>query len=217
MERSYCAVFDSKIMLNTNSWNRIRYTLYNPFYNLISKYFYPLRQQSIESLGLNKGDKVLILGAGTGLDLDHLSNDFSIFAIDITPSMIKKLNQRATELHLKVDSRVMDGSNLDFKDDHFDAVILHLIVAVIPDPVACLKETERVLKPGGKFTIMDKFVESGRSPSLVRKILNPITSFIATTVTRDIDELLQHTKLQKTYHNKLNSFFWLIQGEKADT
>jgi ubiquinone/menaquinone biosynthesis C-methylase UbiE len=109
----------------------------------------------------------------------------------------------------------MDGSDLSFEDNTFDAVVLHLIVAVIPDPVSCLKETERVLKPGAKFTIMDKFIASGRTPGIFRRVINLFTNILATDVNRDIDELLSHTGLVKKEDHKLRSVFRLITGTKA--
>ncbi len=157
----------------------------------------------------------MILGAGTGLDLEFLKDQNEVHAIDITPSMIYKLKARAEKLRINVDAQVMDGSNLEYEDNYFDAVILHLIVAVIPDPIGCLKETERVLKAGGTFTIMDKFIESGSKPSFIRTIANPVINLIATNINRDIDELLAQTSLVKNTHQKLRSIFWLINGSKA--
>lgn len=201
-------------MINTNRWNRIRYTIYRPFYDLIAIYFHSFRKQSIESLNLKPDHKVLIVGAGTGLDLEFLTNQKSISAIDITPAMIDELKRRAESLEISVDARVMDGSKLDYPDNHFDAVILHLIVAVIPDPINCLKETERVLKTDGKFTIMDKFISSGRKPGLLRRLLNPVANIIATNLNRDIDKLLSQTNLNKESDTKLRSIFRLITGTK---
>ncbi|GAB5408798.1 MAG: class I SAM-dependent methyltransferase [Balneolaceae bacterium] len=200
--------------VNTNSWNRIRYTFYRPFYDSIAAYFHSFRKRSIESLKLKTSDRVLILGAGTGLDLEFLVNQEHIYAIDITPSMIEELKIKADHLGVKVHAEVMDGSALDFEDDFFDAVILHLIVAVIPDPVSCLKETERVLKPDGKFTIIDKFIPSGSKPGLTRRILNPFANFFATNLNRDIDVLLAYTRLKKQSDTILKSIFRLITGKK---
>jgi len=53
--------------INTNSWNRLRYTLYTPGYDKIARIFEASRIRSIESLKVGKGDKILIVGAGTGL------------------------------------------------------------------------------------------------------------------------------------------------------
>ncbi len=202
--------------INTNTWNRIRYTLYQPIYDGIAWVFGDYRKRSLEGLKLHPENEILILGAGTGLDLEYLTRHKSITAIDITPAMIANLNHRAKKLHLSVDALVMDGSNLEFEDNSFDVVILHLIIAVIPDPVSCLMEVERVLKPGGKFTIMDKFIAPGKKANLLRLALNVFSNTLATDLNRDIDELLTETNLIKTSHEKLGSIFWLIQGKKAD-
>ncbi len=203
-------------MINTNAWNRIRYSLYRPVYDIIEGYFRQKRAASIESLAIKSGDSVLILGAGTGLDLPYLPKDVDITAIDITPSMVKACRQKGEVLGLNITTEVMDGSNLSFENDCFDFVILHLILAVIPNPVGCIKETERVLKPGGVCSIMDKFVAPGKKAGLLRKLINVITEMIATSIDRDVDALLIHTALQKKRHEKLSSIFWLIQAEKPD-
>lgn len=203
--------------INTNTWNRIRYTIYRPIYSVITSVFKPFRKQSIEGLDLQKGEKVLLLGAGTGLDLEFFSSGVQIYAIDITPAMIRELKSRADDLEIEVYAEVMDGSDLDFETETFDAVVLHLIVAVIPDPIGCLQETERVLKPGGRFTIFDKFVESGEKPSVFRRMINPLSNLLATNLNRDIDALLSHTGLTKTGDEKLRSIFRLVKGQKSDT
>jgi ubiquinone/menaquinone biosynthesis C-methylase UbiE len=129
--------------------------------------------------------------------------------------MLAQLRRRAKKLDIEVDTRIMDGSKLEFEDDRFDAVILHLIVAVIPDPVGCLRETERVLKTGGKITIMDKFVPSGQQPGVLRRVLSFFSNIIATHLNRDIDALLNQTNFTKTNHQKLGSIFWLINAQKV--
>lgn len=200
--------------INTNLWNKIRYTFYTPVYDWIASVFKSYRKQSIDALNIEPDDKVLILGAGTGLDLEFLTHQQQVYAIDITPSMINSLKQRAKHLGINVDAKVMDGGSLTFDDNYFDAIILHLIVAVIPEPISCLKEVERVLKPDGKFTIMDKFATSGHKPNLFRRFINLFSNFLATNINRDIDELLSHTNLVKKNDIPLKSIFRLIQGSK---
>ncbi len=201
--------------LSWNSWNRIRYTFYTPFYDVIAKVFKPYRKQSIDSLSIKDGSKVLIIGAGSGLDLEFLPENIDITAIDITPSMIRELEKKAHELHLTVNAQVMDGADLGFNDSSFDYVILHLILAVIPNPIACIKETERVLRPGGKAAIMDKFIPDKRKRNLILHILNPLANLLATNLTRDIDLILNSTNLQKKSDIRFKSIFRCIQIQKS--
>ncbi|MFZ4455913.1 MAG: class I SAM-dependent methyltransferase [Bacteroidales bacterium] len=190
--------------INTNLWNRIRYTIYTPVYDSVAKHFYHSRKLSIESLNIQKGDRVLIVGAGTGLDLEFLPKDCEVVATDITPSMVERIKLRNEEYQLNLQTIVMDGQQLQFPDASFDKVILHLILAVIPDPVACLKEAERVLKPGGKIAVFDKFIRKGKKISLKRRLLNPLTNLLFSDITRDVYQLVEHTKLNVLLDEEAN-------------
>lgn len=203
-----------KMKINTNTWNKIRYTLYQPVYDLAGGLFQKYRKKSIDRLGLQQEEAVLILGAGTGLDLPFLTARQRITAIDITPSMVAKLKDRARKLSLDVDARVMDGQKLEFKDNTFDAIILHLIVAVVPAPVKCLQEAARVLKPGGRITIMDKFIPPGTRPGVLRRVLNPVANFLFSAINRDIDKILLPTSLVKKEDLFLNASYRIISATK---
>ncbi|MDX5417967.1 MAG: methyltransferase domain-containing protein [Hymenobacteraceae bacterium] len=183
--------------LNTNTWNRLRYTVYLPIYDLIAdRVFRKYRKRSIQLLQAKPDDAILIVGAGTGLDLPYLQGYTHITANDITPGMITKLKARAEKLAIPVDAHVMDGQQLTYADNSFDAVILHLIIAVIPDPVACIREVERVLKPGGTVMIFDKFLPDGQKPSLLRRLVNQVASTLFSDINRSIGNIVSHTSLQ---------------------
>lgn len=182
--------------INTNRLNRWRYTLYSPVYDLVARLFNPARQRSITKLQLQKGDRVLLVGAGTGLDLPYFPADCHITATDLTPAMLQQLAQNNRVWQRQVTTLVMDGQRLAFADEQFDAVVLHLILAVIPDPVACLQEAERVLKQGGKIIVFDKFIPAEQSVSLARRLLNPLTNLLFSDITRDFYHIHQHSSLQ---------------------
>jgi phosphatidylethanolamine/phosphatidyl-N-methylethanolamine N-methyltransferase len=181
--------------INTNNWNKLRYTLYTPGYDLLGRIFSTSRKLSISKLNIKPGDKVLIVGAGTGLDLEFLPSDCEITATDITPSMIRRLKKRNFLLALNLNASVMDGQQLVFPDETFDKVILHLILAVIPDPVACIREAERVLKQNGQAAIFDKFVPKNKNISLLRKLLNPFTNLFFSDITRNFESMIIQTNL----------------------
>jgi len=182
--------------LNTNRWNRVRYSFYAPFYDVAARTLESRRRRSIAMLQLTPGESVLLVGAGTGLDLPLLPAGLAVTAVDITPAMIERLRRRAALLGMAVDARVMDGQALAFPDSSFDAVILHLILAVIPDPYACIREAERVLRPGGRLAILDKFLPDNQAPSAVRRLANLVTNFVATDINRQVGPILAATGLQ---------------------
>jgi phosphatidylethanolamine/phosphatidyl-N-methylethanolamine N-methyltransferase len=189
----------NKIMSTSNLpnlWNKLRYTLYVPFYDAIARWFTPYRRQSIAQLNLQPGESVLLVGAGTGLDLEWLPADVLITATDITPAMVARINQWNQLLHKQVVATVMDGQALTFPDQSFDAVVLHLILAVIPDPVRCLLEAERVLKPGGKMAVFDKFLPPGQTAPLWRKTANILTRILATSINRHFEAIHAATTLK---------------------
>jgi phosphatidylethanolamine/phosphatidyl-N-methylethanolamine N-methyltransferase len=205
--------------LNTNTWNRLRYTLYLPIYDLIAdRIFRKYRKRSVELLNAKPDDAILILGAGTGLDLPYLQNYTNLTAIDITPGMITKIQHRAKRLQLPVDARVMNGQQLTFADNSFDAVIAHLILAVIPDPVACIKEVERVLKPGGTVMVFDKFLPDGQRPTIVRRFFNQIAATLFSDINRSIGTIVSHTSLTIELNEPaaLNGTFRLVRLRKPE-
>ncbi|MFZ5824085.1 MAG: class I SAM-dependent methyltransferase [Bacillota bacterium] len=181
--------------INTNRWNQIRYTLFAPIYDLIAS-FGSQRRRSISLLDPRPGESVLIVGAGTGADLPYLPPGLAITAGDITPAMVERLRWRAGALGQTVEARVMDGHALDLPDSSVDCVILHLILAVIPDPVAAAREVDRVLKPGGRAVIFDKFVPDEAPVSAGRRALNLLTNLVFSDITRKLGPILKGTGLR---------------------
>ena len=147
-------------------------------------------------LAVKPGEQVLLVGAGTGLDLDFLPKTALITATDITPAMVARLGRRGNKLQLRINTQIMDGQQLALPDNSFDKMVLHLILAVIPDPVRCLQEAERVLKPGGLIVVFDKFLQPGHRPGLFRRVANFFTNFLFSDITRSFETILNETKLK---------------------
>ncbi|MFA5190525.1 MAG: methyltransferase domain-containing protein [Verrucomicrobiia bacterium] len=200
-----------------NFWNRVRYSSWAPFYDLIAHHTRSMRCRSLAQLNLEPGERVLIVGAGTGLDLDLIATGPIVTATDLTPAMLERLRRRAARLGLAVDARVMDGQALEFADESFDAVILHFIVAVIPDPVRCMREAARVLRPGGRAVILDKFAPDDGPLPLWLRLLNPLASVLATHVNRRLGPLLAGSGLRVTHREPaaLRGFFQIALAMKG--
>ncbi len=171
--------------IESNAWNRLRYSVWAPFYDLVGRRFDRHRRESLARLALRAGDRLLLVGAGTGDDLPYVPAGVRTVATDLTPAMLERARPRAGGARLAV----MDGHRLAVRDDAFDAAALHLILAVIPDPAACLRETARAVRPGGRIVVFDKFVKGERIPFALRA-LNRVTRVLATEITRRFEDIL---------------------------
>ena len=184
-------------VVHTNAWNRIRYSLYSPVYDLIGPFTRHLRRRSLSLARTDPDDRILLVGAGTGLDLEFLPRNASVMATDITPAMLRRLELRARRLKMpNVTVKREDGQNLTFPDASFDLVVLHLILAVIPDPVRCIREAARVVRAGGHVLIMDKFAPDHGAVPLYLRLLNPLMAVIATDVARQLQPIIAATDLE---------------------
>jgi len=105
-------------------------------------------------------------------------------------------------LGLNVNVRIGDAHVLPFADDTFDVVLLHLLLSVLPDPEAVAAEATRVLAPGGRISIYDKFLPEGTSPSLLRRLLNPVARVLVSDFNRRLKPILLGANLEVVAHRK---------------
>jgi ubiquinone/menaquinone biosynthesis C-methylase UbiE len=179
------------------TWDRLRYTVWAPAYDALVRAagFDAARRLSIDRLRLAAGDRVLIIGAGTGLDIDFLPSNVHVTAIDVTPAMLKHLERRAAGAGQSVTTRIMDARQLAFPDSSFDAVVMHLILAVMPQSERGVREAVRVLKPGGRIGVFDKFLRDDERPSLKRRLFNAFAKPLFSDLNRRLGPLMVGTPL----------------------
>ncbi len=169
---------------------RRSYRLIAPFYDLaVDQATRGMRKHSLNGLPSTPGT-ILLAGVGTGLDLPYLPAHHRYVGLDLTDAMLKRSLPRAG--HLEFGAIQGDMHRLPFADASFDAVIAHLILAVVPQPALCLAEISRVLKPGGEALILDKFLRRQQKAPL-RRLLNPLARRIATRLDVVFEDLLDVT------------------------
>ncbi len=160
------------------------YTLLAPIYDsLVSGPLDFYREKSLSRINDTNNKKILINGIGSGLDIPYLPTDACYIGTDITPAMLLRAKQRASKYNsepaLDIRFQVADSQALPFQDNSFDIIIMHLILAVVPNPVLALQEANRVLKPGGRIYLFDKFIRPGQL-AIARRLLSIFIRHIAT-------------------------------------
>jgi len=156
------------------------YTLLAPIYDtLVSGPLDVYREKSLARLHEISDKKILINGIGSGLDIPYLPTGANYTGTDITPAMLSRAENRAKNSPIEIDFQVADSQALPFKNESFDIVVMHLILAVVPNPVLALQEASRILKPGGQIHIFDKFIKPGQL-AIGRRLLSCVMRHIAT-------------------------------------
>lgn len=157
---------------------RTSYTLLAPFYDwLVGSAFDRMRATSLARLPRDGNAHILVNGIGTGLDLPLLPARHRYTALDLTRAMLARAQPRGH--HLDLQWAQGDSQHLPFRNNAFDHVLLHLILAIVPDTRAALYEAARVVRAGGRLYILDKFLRQGESAWL-RRMINPLARRIAT-------------------------------------
>ncbi|GAA0671939.1 class I SAM-dependent methyltransferase [Natronoarchaeum mannanilyticum] len=112
-----------------------------------------------EPLFSQASGRVLDVACGTGVNFPYLPPDVDLVGIDVSPEMLAGARQQLDGLDLDGELHEMDAQALAFEADSFDTVISSLSTCTFPDPVAALREMDRVCKPSGQILLL----EHGRS------------------------------------------------------
>lgn len=106
--------------------------------------------------------RVVEIGAGTGLNLEHYPEGISDLVLtEPDAHMAAKLRQRAEALLLDTSVLTVPAERLPLDDASADTVVSTLVLCTVKDPNLALAEIARVLRPGGTFL----FAEHVRSVS----------------------------------------------------
>lgn len=117
---------------------------------------------------------VLEVGVGTGKNMPFWPRNVSMTAIDLTPGMLERARRRAAELNLNADLYLGDVQALDFPDASFDTAVATFVFCSVPDPVLGLRESKRVVKPGGQVLLLEHVRSPNAAVGKLMDLLNPL-------------------------------------------
>lgn len=200
-----------------NPGNLRTYRLWAPIYDWIMRPVYQrARRRSLAVLDPRPGERVLIPGIGTGLDLPLLPDGVIVTGVDLSPAMLDKA--RAKIGGRDVTLLEQDASRLPLADASHDAVICHLVLSVVPDGKAVLYEAWRVLRPGGRVVIFDKFLPPQAALTPRRRLIGRLVRLIGTDVNRRLDEMLdglEHLSLERDEPSLLGGQYRIVLLRKS--
>jgi SAM-dependent methyltransferase len=123
---------------------------------------------------IKEGDTVVDLGSGAGNDCfvarSIAGANGKIIGIDFTEKMISKARGNAEKLgYNNVEFRFGDIEEIPVGDEVANVVVSNCVLNLVPDKTQAFKETFRIIKKGGHFSVSDIVLE-GNLPANLKKV-----------------------------------------------
>lgn len=114
---------------------------------MVTAFGAPVAAALVAAVAPAPGDTVLDLAAGTGDVTQALAGTGArVISTDLSPVMVEAARRRGIA---DVEHRVMDMQAIDLPDASVDAVVSRYGYMLVPEPERALRQTRRVLRPGG--------------------------------------------------------------------
>jgi len=119
----------------------------------------PATEKMLDLADLRPGSRVLDVAAGSGeqtlLAAQRVGPNGYVLVTDISTSMLDAAADAVRRAGLvNIESRLMDGENLELDAESFDAVICRLGLMLFSDPPKALRGMSRVVRTGGKVAAL---------------------------------------------------------------
>jgi ubiquinone/menaquinone biosynthesis C-methylase UbiE len=105
--------------------------------------------------------RILALGCGTGIEVRALRRltdpGTTIVGVDHSPVLLDVARRLTDQEGLAGNVTYSEGDahHLPFGDGEFDIVTMHTLISHVDDPTQVLRETRRVVRPGGTVAVFD--------------------------------------------------------------
>jgi demethylmenaquinone methyltransferase/2-methoxy-6-polyprenyl-1,4-benzoquinol methylase len=197
------------------------YDLVVKFYGLLGLKIGKYRRMTVNALNLSKGNTVVELGCGTGLNfplvLDKIGTKGKIIGVDITDKMLEQAQNRIKENGWKnVELIQRDITEYDFPDN-VDGIFSIGAIQYCKDYDKVIKGGHDALKKGKNFVIMDFKISQGPA-----RIFTPLLLFFTSAFGADIQYIKRSAwksiekHFEKTsYKEGWGGFLYISVGKKT--
>lgn len=145
------------------------------------------RAAAVRRSGAREGDRVLDCATGTG-DLAFafrraVGPAGSVVGTDFCAPMLEVARRKAQARGLAVRFEEADALALPFESGAFDVASIAFGIRNVDDPLACLREMARVVRPGGRVVVLEFGQPRGPFGALYRLYSRTALPFVGKLVT----------------------------------
>ncbi|MEA5572313.1 class I SAM-dependent methyltransferase [Calothrix sp. UHCC 0171] len=142
-----------------------------PFYDIFftTVFYQAIHKRLLEYVELPEKANILDLGCGTGRLLNRIAQQNPTLqgtGLDLSQEMLKQAN-----VNNKHQSRLRfvegNAEATPFADNEFDAIFNTISFLHYPNPITVLSEVHRILRPGGKFYLVDYTIRWADEPKVI--------------------------------------------------
>ncbi|MCK4833400.1 MAG: class I SAM-dependent methyltransferase [Gammaproteobacteria bacterium] len=157
---------------------RAKYNVTAMFYDILDYPWERIYREWRPSLLGDLRGKVLEAGVGTGRNFQHYHESIELTGVDLSDVMLRKAAKKAKKANCKIELLHDDASTMRMvESNQYDWIISTFLCCVMPDkfqPMA-LDQFSRVLKPGGKFKLLEMVYSKNNK---IRKRQDLFSSFV---------------------------------------
>lgn len=114
------------------------------------------RQQYLQELDVQDGDRLLEVSIGTGANIHYLMANIDYFGLDISWGMLRKCQKNLKQWQREAELILGNAEELPLIDEAFDAVLHVGGINAFNNPVKAIGEMIRIARAGSMIMIVDE-------------------------------------------------------------
>lgn len=188
--------------------NSIRGPLNAWIFRRLSGYMDYLFGKTKVNMFKNHPETIVEIGPGTGSNMRYMRKGTNLIAIEPNIHMHKDLFENANRYGINLEIKTLIGEEIDLPSNSCDFVVCTLVLCTVEDPIQCIVQIKRILKPSGVFVFIEHVKSKNLFLCLFQKFLHKPWHwfFEGCNITRDTQLLLESSGFSSLYLEPYNLY-----------
>ncbi len=161
---------------NKNLFLQAKYNITAMFYDILDSPWERIYKKWRSILLEDIQGKVLELGVGTGRNLKYYNESVDLIGVELSKAMLNKARKRSRNTLCKVKLIQEDATTLKtVYSNQFDWIFSTFMFCVMPNDIQelAIEQISRVLKPGGRFRLLEMVYSKNKKIRKIQKFVAP--------------------------------------------